>query len=90
MYLIAFDSRFYYFHSVLPALYIINGGLFMLKIFINLEKVAHFVENMLRQVVNILVLILRRVVKGNGYYLFIITVAVYHCDYPYGICPHKA
>ena len=90
MYFIIFYSRGYYLQSVFPALYIINCGLFMLKIFINLKKMAHFIENMLRQVIDILVLIIRRVVKGYGYYLFIVAVAVYHCDYPDRIGAHKA
>lgn len=51
---IIFNSRLYYFYSVFPALYIINGGLFMLQVFINLKKVTHFIKNVLRQVVYVM------------------------------------
>ena len=90
MNLIIFNGQTDYFQGVFPALYIINSGLFMLKIFINLKEVAHFIENMLWQVVYVLILVIRRVVKGYGYYLFIVAVAVYHCDYPDRIGAHKA
>ena len=74
---------------VLARAHLVDGGFLVLKILVYREEVAHLLEDMLRELVDVVVHIVVRVVEGNRNYLLVVSAVVYHRDDTYRIGAYK-
>ena len=65
----------------LTACNFLNASYLVLQLLVNLEEVGHFVEDMLRQLLNVLESVVGWVVEWDSDDLLIVLAAVYHADY---------
>ena len=77
------------FHRGIRSLHLVNGSLLVLKRLINAEEMPHFLKNMRRQLRDIRIDVVIRVVKRNGDDLFVVSAVVDHRDNADGIAFHK-
>lgn len=76
------DGRF-------PSLHLARNGLLILQGFIDRKEMLHLVENVGRQILDILILIIGRIGKGDRDDLFIPPSVVQHIDVPDRVAPHQ-
>ena len=75
--------------SFLSRTNLIDVGFLALEVFIDGEEVAHFLENMRGKVLYVLVMIVVRVVEGNGDDLLIVSAVIHHRDNSDGVGANK-
>lgn len=83
---VIFNGGFDNFQRILTARNLINGGGFILKIFINLKEVAHLVKNMSWKLAYRFIGVIRGVIKGDRNDFFIGSAVIYHFNYTDRIC----
>ena len=69
--------------------YLVNCCVLVFKVLVNREEVAHFIENMLWELVYVLVVIVGGIAERNRNYFLVVTSAVHHRNNAYRICAYK-
>ena len=75
------------FYCLFSGTHFIYSSGFIFQIFIYTKEMAHFIKNVLRQLINISLLIIIRIIKRYCYDLFIMTTIIDHRNYADRISP---
>ena len=70
--------------------YLVYCGVLVLKVLVYLEEVAHFVESVSGELIDVFVLIVVGIVEGNGDNLLVVSAVVDHGDNSDGVCSYKS
>lgn len=87
---ISVDTSFDYVDSIFAALYLVDDRALILKLLINSEEVRHFIENMLRELADIGIRIISRIVERDSDDLVIGRTVVDHGDYSDGVAFYQS
>lgn len=87
---ISVNTSFDYVDSIFAALYLVDDRALVFKLLINSEEVRHFIENMLRELADIGIRIISRIVERDSDDLVIRCAVVDHGDNSDGVAFYQS
>ena len=86
---IAVDAFFNNIHRFCLALHVINDRFLVLEVLVNGEKVLHLVKDVLRQLGDVVDIVVGRVIHRHADYLLVVCAIVEHLYHAYRVALHQ-